>query len=93
MSGQVTSASRAPDAELSMDVASTRSGGRFVTLGWIIVALLSLAGCHAVSNTRTFAGPACPSGWEFRYSDHLQRKIICERDTSAVVAGVASRQQ
>jgi hypothetical protein len=53
-----------------------------VVLRWIVVAALPLGACYQASNARTFAGPSCPSGWRFMYSDHLQHGVVCGRDTT-----------
>jgi hypothetical protein len=50
-----------------------------------VAALISLAGtaCHHASNVQTFAGPACPAGWVFLYTDHPHDAVVCARDTTA----------
>jgi hypothetical protein len=56
----------------------------FTVLRWTVLATISLTACYRASNTRSFAGTACPAGWRFVYSEHLHRQVMCARDTTRV---------
>lgn len=55
---------------------------RFLTVATLL-ALGAISSCAPPGSVRSFPGPQCPPEWEFIYTNHVERQVVCRRITGA----------